>query len=278
MANAPSPPRVGRAGVPLVRLEADRTASGTERATADVRVAIGGRPVHLQITVPTGPAHIRDLLPIFQGLADVVVDVGEQQVVRAGQAISCRKGCGACCRQLVPISPSEARALARVVAVLPEPRQSAVRGRFATALERLRDAGVLQPLLDRGREESTPLRPLGLAYFRQGVPCPFLEDESCSIHPDRPLACREYLVTSPAAECARPTPETVRCVPLPARTSAALRRVERDAAPDEAEWVPLVLALEYAAAHPDEPAPRPGQLLLADFFASLTGEPATAGT
>ena len=29
-----------------------------------------------------------------------------------GRAISCRAGCGACCRQLVPLAPSEARALA----------------------------------------------------------------------------------------------------------------------------------------------------------------------
>jgi Fe-S-cluster containining protein len=36
------------------------------------------------------------------------------------------------------------------------------------------------------------------------MPCPFLEDESCSIHPDRPLVCREYLVTSPAELCAGP--------------------------------------------------------------------------
>jgi len=236
-----------------------------------VRVAIGGGPVHLQITVPTGPASVGDLLPVFQGVADVVVDVGEHQAVRAGQAISCRKGCGACCRQLVPISPSEARALARLVDALPEPRQSEVRHRFTTALERLRDTGVLMQLLDRGREESAPVRPLGLAYFRQGVPCPFLEDESCSIHRDRPLACREYLVTSPAAECARPTPQTVHCVALPARPSAALRRVEREAAPGEPEWLPLVLALEYAADHPENPAPRSGQRLLSDFFARLAG-------
>jgi Fe-S-cluster containining protein len=235
-------------------------------------VAIGGEPVHLQITVPTGSASVGALLPVFQGVADVVVDVGERRAVRGGRAISCRKGCGACCRQLVPISPSEARALARLVDGLPEPRQSDVRRRFATALERLGDAGVLSQLLDRGREESAPVRPLGLAYFRQDVPCPFLEDESCSIHADRPLACREYLVTSPPAECARPTPETVHCVPLPARPSAALRRVERDVAPDEPEWLPLVLALEYAAAHSEDPAPGSGQRLLANFFTCLSGD------
>ncbi len=256
---------------PTVRLAAAGTARGVACATADLRVAIGGQPVHLQLTVPTGPAPIGHMLPVFQGITDVVVGVGERKAVEAGAEISCRKGCGACCRQPVPISPSEARALARVVAALPEPRRSEVRARFATALERLRAAGVLEPLLERDRGESTPVRPAGLAYFHQGVPCPFLEDESCSIHRERPLACREYLVTSPADACARPAPETVQCVPMPACPSAALRRLERDTAPDEVEWLPLVLALEYAAAHTNEPALRPGPVLLQEFFARLSG-------
>jgi Fe-S-cluster containining protein len=255
-----------------VRLAAVGTDGGAPSATADVRVAIGGEPVHLQMTVPTGPAPIRHLLPVFQGIADVVVGVGERKAIQAGQAISCRAGCGACCRQVVPISPSEARALARLVAALPEPRRSEVRARFATALERLRAAGVIEPLLAREAAEGETLRPIGLAYFREGVPCPFLEDESCSIHRERPLACREYLVTSPAAACSHPTPDSVHCVPIPARAAAALRRVDRDAAPDEAEWVPLIMTLEYAAGHANEPALRPGTALLTDFFARLRGE------
>jgi len=264
----PSPP-----SGPPVRLAAVGTARGMASATADLRIAIGGQPVHLQLTVPTGPAPIGHLLPVFQGITDVVVGVGERKVAQAGQEISCRKGCGACCRQAVPISPAEARALARVVAALPEPRRSEVRARFATALERLRAAGVLQPLLAHDRGESAPLRPAGLAYFHEGVPCPFLEDESCSIHRERPLGCREYLVTSPAAACAQPAPETVHCVPMPACPSAALRSVEHDTAPDEPEWLPLVLALEYAAAHPRDPALRSGPALLKDFFGRLSGAP-----
>ena len=270
MANPSSPPP------PTVRLSAAGTPRGKACATADLRLAVGGQPVHLQLTVPTGPTPIGRLLPIFQGVADVVVGVGERKAIQAGQAISCQKGCGACCRQAVPISPSEARALARVVAALPEPRRSEVRRRFEAALDRLRAAGVIDPLLDRDRADSAPLRPAGLAYFDQGVPCPFLEDESCSIHRDRPLACREYLVTSPAAACHRPSPETVRCVPMPAFPSAALRRVERDAAADEADWLPLILALEYAAAHPAETASRTGPALLQQFFARLSGDPAAA--
>jgi Fe-S-cluster containining protein len=214
------------------------------------------------------------LLPVFQGLTDLVVGVAEREAARQGQCVSCRKGCGACCRQLVPVSAVEARALARFVAELPAPRRLQVQERFGEAVRRLDAAGLLTRLRHPRQELGRQLRPLGLDYFRQGVACPFLEDESCSIHRDRPLACREYLVTSPAAECARPTPERVHCLPLPARASDALRSLDREASADEAAWTPLVLALEYAAAHPAEPGSRPAPALLGDFFAQLTGGPA----
>ena len=55
--------------------------------------------------------------------------------------------------------------------------------------------------------------------------CPFLEEESCSIHPDRPLVCREYLVTSPAELCAGPTQEGVTPVAVP-KVSPAARGLE----------------------------------------------------
>lgn len=40
------------------------------------------------------------------------------------------------------------------------------------------------------------------AYFALGIPCPFLVDDSCGIHPARPLACREYVVASDPTHCA----------------------------------------------------------------------------
>ena len=75
------------------------------------------------------------------------------------------------------------------------------------------------------------------AYFALGIPCPFLEEESCSIHPDRPLVCREYLVTSPAELCAGPTQEGVTPVPVP-KVSLAARGLQDE----REEWFPLALS------------------------------------
>src|SRR5436305_2819221 len=92
-------------------------------------------------------------------------------------------------------------------------------------------------------------------YFNLGIDCPFLEDESCSIHPDRPLSCREYLVTSPAEHCTAPTRDTIRRVPTPGFAMTAFAIL--DGPPPVGKgcrWVPLVLALEWAEANPEPPA------------------------
>jgi Fe-S-cluster containining protein len=185
------------------------------------------------------------------------------------QTISCKKGCGACCRQLVPVSETEARRLCDLVNELPEPRRSAVLTRFADARERLEAAGLLEQLRHPERLPAEQRQTFALEYFRQGIPCPFREEESCSVHPDRPLICWEYLVTSPAEHCTRPSPATVRRVPLPGRVSQAATRLGAGDAPAAGRWVPLVLAVEWADAHPAEPPDRPGPELLREFLGHL---------
>ncbi len=104
--------------------------------------------------------------------------------------ISCRAGCGACCRQRVPISIAEACVISELIMDQPKDRSRILQKRITTARRKL---------------ESHPqaLNPAGeVEYFSLGLPCPFLEEESCSIHPSRPAACRQHLVTTPSARCA----------------------------------------------------------------------------
>ena len=111
-----------RVPLPVIYLSA-AIADGQASATADVRMTVAGRPVHLRLTVPTAPAPVGDLLPLYHGLANLVVGIAEEQVTANGEHISCRAGCGACCRQIVPISESEAHAVKKLVDNLPEQRR-----------------------------------------------------------------------------------------------------------------------------------------------------------
>jgi Fe-S-cluster containining protein len=237
--------------------------------TGRIELRISGEPLAVAVTVPGGPTPLADLLPVFRGLTNAVVDRAVAKIEAVGKVVSCRAGCGACCRQVVPVAESEARSLARLVDGLPEPRRTAVRQRFAAAVSALAAVGVLEPLTRAYQSGGASPREVGLDYFRAGVACPFLEDESCSIHPDRPLACREYLVTSPAANCSAPSAESVEMVPLAGKPSAAVMAADRAAT--AAGWVPLVLALDFAAAHPTAPPPRPGPAVVQDVFTRLAG-------
>lgn len=261
-----------RTPLPLVRLAAVPDEPG-DQATARVQLKIGDQPVPLEITVPAGMAQPRELLPIFQGFTNVVVGVAVRHIEEKGLHISCRAGCGACCRQPVPISETEARALARLVERMPEPRQSQLRARFAAAVQRLDDAGLLDQFRQLERPGRDQILSLGLNYFHMGLACPFLEDESCSIHPDRPLSCREYLVTTPAEACSRPTAATVRTVPMPAHLARALRAMDKEMTTDGLGWVPLVLSLEWAETHPEAPPSRTGASLVQEFFTRLAQRP-----
>lgn len=239
-------------------------------ATVRVEFAVASERFRAEIAAPVGPTPTDTLLPVLQGLTDTIVGVAAAGVEAAGETIRCRAGCGACCRQLVPISEAEARALRRLVQELPEPRREEVYGRFAEALRRLQEVGALEKLRERQSFEYDELLPFGLEYFRLGISCPFLVEESCSIHPDRPLSCREYLVTSPPENCAEPTRETVRLVNLPAKLSVIVNQLDADPQARYVRWVPLILALEWAEAHPEpEPPTRTGPELLREIFERL---------
>ena len=242
-----------------------------ETETAKVELSGSDWRLRTTVSVTKGPMTVEELLPAAQTLADAVVSAAVKSVEESGQKVSCKKGCGACCRQLVPIPHVEARHIRDLVNRLPERRQSQIRARFADARRRLEESGLLAKLLQREQWREEEVQALGVQYFFQGIPCPFLEEESCSIHPDRPITCREYLVTSPAENCARPSAETIDQIKLPFKIWPALARLDK-AAPSArfVRWVPLVLALEWADAHSTEADPRSGMELLRELFDHLS--------
>jgi Fe-S-cluster containining protein len=247
--------------------------------TAEVSLESGDWQLQCRMSVPAGPSTTEDLLPLARSLSDAVVGETVKAVERAGESISCKAGCGACCRNLVAISEVEARRIAKVVAEMPEPRRTQVLERFAAGRQQLDRAGLLRRLRYNDKLTDDDYLKLCIDYFEQGVACPFLENESCGIYAERPITCREYLVTSPAEYCSSPKTEPVRRVkiPLPVFNAVARWRVPPTAHHWE-RWVPLILAPDWAEKHPDTATPQPGVDLLRELLDHLTGKREKSGS
>lgn len=231
--------------------------SGT--STATLRLSVGNLRIAHPITVPNQAVAAAEIVPALQGLVNEVVAAAEAESIKSGREISCRKGCGACCRQLVPVSRTEGERLLALVDKMPAARRDALAQRFAAAAGKVEAAGL-------ARREGRTDREFSVAYFALGVACPFLEDESCSIHPERPLVCREYLVTSPAELCAGPRQEGVAPVAVP-KVSIAARKLQDD----EGEWFPLAMLLAWGRTQPKGGKKRTGPEWVQRFLKGMAG-------
>lgn len=238
-----------------------------ETISGEVTLPIAGEAMKVRVTVPAGVAPLSDLLPLFHELTSRIVDRAVERDAASGQTVSCRAGCGACCRQPVPVSPAEARAIVDLVDAMPEPRRGIIRARFAAGLVTMTgtpavagsDALVRIPVGERADWATK--------YMAMRVACPFLEDESCSIYLDRPTICREYLVTTPPENCAAPAPGAIRGVPLTVSVSQAVASIDRGL--EDRGPLLLIESLAWVAAHPAPPPSRTGPALVEAVFAAI---------
>jgi Fe-S-cluster containining protein len=241
----------------------------TPWTVAKVGFTVGEERFEEHVPVIDGPARPRDLVRTAQFLAEAIVARAVRATNGRGEAISCRKGCGACCRQVVPVSQPEARQIADLLEQLPPARRAELKLRFERARERLATTDLPERMAHAEQLDDASRQQLAVDYFKLGVACPFLEDESCSIYADRPLVCREYLVTTPAENCAQPTVEPVIRITLAGRISLALGQLEPPTPERSVWWLPLILAPAWAATHLDEPPARPAFDVLRDLLGWL---------
>jgi Fe-S-cluster containining protein len=219
------------------------------------------------VDVPTGFVPVTAIVPLMRRLGEAAHGLEQVRTTEAGQSISCQKGCAACCRMMVPVSAPEAFLLKDYVRTLPPERQARIAERLAQAKSLLLSHGLWSRLRDMAESEQPlndeALDPINRDYYALRMPCPFLENELCSIYEERPAACRELLVTSPADWCQDLVKNPVVEVSPPARIGSALSLVWGELTKTAPRLIPLPLALDWAERHRQEnEAKWPGTQLL----------------
>src|SRR6266850_7145429 len=97
---------------------------------ATVSLTIRGKRFDMQMGIPPGDRRPSEMLPLFRHMAEAMIDHSIKEERQAGRKVSCKKGCGACCRQLVPISAIEARAIAKLVDAMSPERKKTILAKF----------------------------------------------------------------------------------------------------------------------------------------------------
>src|SRR5215510_11045963 len=138
------------------------------------------------LDVPTGFVPVTAIVPAMRRLGEEAERLEERRAIQAGRSISCRMGCAACCRMLVPLSPPEAFALRDYIVQLPEERQTALRQKIADSKSKLGSHDLLDRLQEVADATSPipdeELDPINRAYYALRHPSPFLENAICSIY------------------------------------------------------------------------------------------------
>jgi Fe-S-cluster containining protein len=184
-----------------------------------------------------------DVLPV----CDMLTEMGSAIAGSFGRTVSCGKGCGVCCRQMVPLSPPEAAIIADVVDQMPLEQKNSVLPAFSRALDRLEAAGIKEAISNiySGGADHEEVTEINRKYFELGISCPFLVKGSCSIYSRRPSRCREYSVMSPPDCCANPFDNRVKRLPLTIKLCESLSRAWSSLAGKPPIIIPLVKALEW---------------------------------
>lgn len=247
--------------------------SGYPVLSGQVRLRVGRHTLDLEAQVPDAPVHLDEMLPLWRLLTDAMVAVGTSDAQDQGEKIRCTKGCGACCNQLVPITLPEAFALTAMMETWPEERRRTVTARFERIVSELVTSGWLarwnDMLENRPAHEKGEHLQLGLDYFRLGQPCPFLEEQACSIYHERPLICRQFLALSDPVHCLAPSAETVRTVRLPFRPNNLLGSAAVDTG-YSAAFIPLTLMPAFMATHPARGTRQHGKLWAEHLFRAVS--------
>lgn len=227
--------------------------SGTALRSLDIRATEAWRDVAVQIPlrggvlrarldVPRGDIRLSQLAPVARQLSRLIVQQAQGLARGCGASIPCRKGCAACCRYLVPLSPPEAFRLWDDLQTLPPDRQRTILRRFDAAARRLLDAAPCP--------QAEALPALSRWYRSLDVTCPLLEDECCALYSRRPLACREFLVNGAPTECSSDSTDSAQ-LPLPVSPALALARLAAELEGEDDHAILLPLAPAWAMNHPE---------------------------
>jgi Fe-S-cluster containining protein len=190
-----------------------------------------GTPLELIAVCTDKNITLKDLAHPARQLCDIVCRLALEHQRLCGQPVRCASGCAACCKYAAAISLAEAFAINDRINNLFLPFRAPLLKTMTMAARKILgnpppQAGASTEFKDPGESQSSN-RLLNISQWYSGMDltCPWIENKTCSMYADRPLVCREFMVTSAPACCSPTSLKTKTIVDLPIRTAEVLTEI-----------------------------------------------------
>ena len=207
---------------------------------------VAGKTVQFRIDVAAKQATLADIVPLARRLSTKLAILFLERLRENGQSIPCCKGCSACCSYLIPLSVPEVFRLREELLAMPSSKSSRILKSCVIAAKRI---------LDKSHEDidANKLTKNNLAqkdeiskwYTSLKLTCPFLSEDLCLLYEQRPLACREHIVTGSAVSCETGHRTEPNVAPMPVSILEALGLLAAELEQSDVEAVMLPLALPW---------------------------------
>jgi Fe-S-cluster containining protein len=205
-----------------------------------------GARLNLCVVCKSDKVVLEDLVHPARQLCDIIIRQTMEHQRLCGQPVRCSAGCMACCKYAITVSRAEALAINSMINNLPRQARQALLRSMTMAGRKILGASrsTVGPQGSGAEGSSNSLLELSRWYAQMNLTCPYIENKLCSHYTDRPLVCREFMVTSPPAQCVASIKNGRIVVDLPIRMSEVLMEVgaRLTGTTPQAMFLPLVPA------------------------------------
>ncbi len=184
------------------------------------------------------------MVPFTHFIADQIVKTA---IDHSSLPVTCTKGCGVCCNQLVPLSIPELFFIVEQLQKMPPQQRFPLLSRFDTIEKQLIANYFIDQL--RNIDQSKNDRTIAQHYFNLNLQCPFLDQQACTIHPWRPVVCREFNALSDPKLCADPFNNKISSISYPQRPSSILAKLFSKVTDTAPTLIPMPLLFESFEQH-----------------------------
>jgi Fe-S-cluster containining protein len=212
---------------------------------------VAGKREPFHINVVSKQATLADIVPLARRLSTKLAILFLERLRGNGQSIPCQKGCSACCSYLIPLSVPEVFRLREELLAMPQEKSSRVLKSCTVAAKKILDKspeGLDVNKLTKNNLAQTDQ--LSKWYAGLKLTCPFLSDGLCMSYEQRPLACREHIVTGSSFFCQPDHKGEPNVASMPVSVLEALGQLTAELENLDIEAVILPLAFAWAQDNP----------------------------